>query len=383
MNRHLFLTSAVAVIASTAAFAQSSSTPRSSNSSTQVEQGAAARSDNPPASNDSTTPRSSTRSGAGQNAQSDQPSTSNQGTTPAQSSSSSHNDTQTNSAPANHTQPRASEENNRNDARSGDSDRHTTRDSDRDAARNSENSRASERESERNTSRQSDRDRDTAREPDRDRATNRDSGTDHSTARDSHRNTPERAGGNERVNLNEQQRTRVSQTLGKLDVRPITNVNFSLSVGTRVPRDIRLSPLPNDVIEIVPQYRGYDFVLVRDEIVIVDPSNYEIVAVLPHSGRANATGSAVREHRKMTFSDRDRAAIRKHVHSRTAERPATTTVTTEIRAGERVPEGVEVEAFPEEVYRDAPDLREYRYIYRDNHTYVVEPEERRVIEEID
>jgi Protein of unknown function (DUF1236) len=185
--------------------------------------------------------------------------------------------------------------------------------------------------------------------------------------------------------LNEQQRTRISQTIGKLDVRPITNVNFSLSVGTRVPRDIHLSRLPSDVVEIVPQYRGYDFVLVRDEVVIVDPSSYEIVAVIPHSGRAAATGPAVREHRKMTFTDRDRAAIRKHVHSRTAERPTTrtTTVTTEIRAGEPVPDGVEIEAFPEEVYREAPDLREYRYIYRDNHTYVVEPEERRVIEEID
>jgi hypothetical protein len=58
-------------------------------------------------------------------------------------------------------------------------------------------------------------------------------------------------------------------------------------------------------------------------------------------------------------------------------------VRTEIRRGERVPEGVEVETFPEEVYRDAPTLREYRYINRDSHTYIVEPQERRVIEEID
>ncbi|WP_456702167.1 DUF1236 domain-containing protein [Bradyrhizobium sp. USDA 4449] len=45
--------------------------------------------------------------------------------------------------------------------------------------------------------------------------------------------------------------------------------------------------------------------------------------------------------------------------------------------------GVEVEAFPEEVYRDSPSLREYRYINRDSRTYIVEPHERRVIEEID
>jgi hypothetical protein len=28
-------------------------------------------------------------------------------------------------------------------------------------------------------------------------------------------------------------------------------------------------------------------------------------------------------------------------------------------------------------------LREYRYLHRDNRTYVVEPQERRIIEEID
>jgi len=50
----------------------------------------------------------------------------------------------------------------------------------------------------------------------------------------------------------------------RLDVRPLTNVHFSLSVGTMVPRDVRLPTLPADVAEIVPQYRGYSFVPVKD-----------------------------------------------------------------------------------------------------------------------
>ena len=55
----------------------------------------------------------------------------------------------------------------------------------------------------------------------------------------------------------------------------------------------------------------------------------------------------------------------------------------EIRRGARVPDTVEVEEFPETVYREAPSLRDYRYIHRENRTYLVEPAERRVIEEID
>jgi hypothetical protein len=65
------------------------------------------------------------------------------------------------------------------------------------------------------------------------------------------------------------------------------------------------------------------------------------------------------------------------------KRTSGSSVRTEIRRDERVPEGVEVEVFPEEVYRDSPTLREYRYIRRDTRTYVVKPRERRIIEEID
>lgn len=205
----------------------------------------------------------------------------------------------------------------------------------------------------------------------------------------SQQNTAERSSNtnvNASVNINDQQRTRISQSISHLNVQPLNSVNFSLSVGTVVPRDVRLQPLPSEVVEIVPQYRGYDFVLVKDEIVIVEPSSYKIVAVLPYSGRSTAAAPARTEQRKTTFSDRDREVIRKHARTRPVERERQTTgssVRTEIRTGERVPEGVEIQSFPEEVYRDAPTLREYRYIDRDSRTYIVEPQERRIIEEID
>jgi hypothetical protein len=206
---------------------------------------------------------------------------------------------------------------------------------------------------------------------------------------DRDRNTAERSSStnvNASVNINDQQRTRISQSVSHLNVQPLTNVNFSLSVGTVVPRDVRLQPLPADVVEIVPQYRGYDFVLVRDEIVIVEPSNYKIVAVLPYSGRSTAAAPVRSEQRRATFTDRDREVIRRHARARPVARESRTTgssVRTEIRMGERVPEGVEIEAFPDEVYQEAPTLREYRYIRRDSHMYIVEPQERRIIEEID
>ena len=88
---------------------------------------------------------------------------------------------------------------------------------------------------------------------------------------------------------------------------------------------------------------------------------------------------------KATFSDKDREVIRKHARSSRTEQRTTgsSTTTTRVRVGERLPESVEIRSFPETVYRESPSLREYRYIERDNRTYVIEPRERTIIEEID
>jgi hypothetical protein len=182
------------------------------------------------------------------------------------------------------------------------------------------------------------------------------------------------------ANLNESQRTRVSASIARLNVAPVNNVNFSLSVGTVVPRDVRFQPLPADVVEVMPQYRGYDFLVVRDDIVIVEPSTYKIVDVLPRAGRSTAAAPAPR---KTAFSDRDREVIRKHARSRTEQRTTGSATSTRVRVGDRLPDSVEIRSFPDEVYRESPTLREYRYIERDSRTYLIEPHERTIIEEID
>jgi hypothetical protein len=186
------------------------------------------------------------------------------------------------------------------------------------------------------------------------------------------------------ASLNDTQRTRISTSISKLNVAPINNVNFSLSVGTVVPRDVRFQPLPADVVEILPQYRGYSFLVVRDDIVIVEPSTYKIVDVLPRAGRSTAAAPAPASH-KVTFSARDREVIRKHARSTRLEQRTTgsSTASTRVRIGDRLPESVEVRSFPEEVYRESPRLRDYRFIERENRTYVVEPRERTIIEDIE
>jgi hypothetical protein len=80
--------------------------------------------------------------------------------------------------------------------------------------------------------------------------------------------------------LNSEQRTKITTVIKQQNIQPVTNVNFSVSVGTRVPRDVGFHPLPTEIISVYPDWRGYEFFLVGDQIVVVNPRSMEIVAVL-------------------------------------------------------------------------------------------------------
>jgi hypothetical protein len=142
---------------------------------------------------------------------------------------------------------------------------------------------------------------------------------------------------------------------------------------------VRIHTLPTEIVSIVPQYRGYSYFVTQEEIVIVEPRSYKIVTVLPKSGgsRAQATHSGSAK-AKPKFTSAQREVIRKQV----VQRPARSTTTT-VTVGEAVPDTVEIEEFPETVYREIPDIRAYRYYRTDRDVVIVDPADRHVVEIIE
>src|SRR4029079_19247576 len=89
------------------------------------------------------------------------------------------------------------------------------------------------------------------------------------------------AGGRGAANLTTEQKTKIRTVIKeKVHAQPVTNVNFSINVGNVVPRTVHFYPVPVEIVEIYPQWRGYNFILVNDEIIIIEPSSYKIVAVI-------------------------------------------------------------------------------------------------------
>jgi hypothetical protein len=86
------------------------------------------------------------------------------------------------------------------------------------------------------------------------------------------------AGGS--VKLSAEQRTTMRAAIKQNNARPMTNVNFSISVGSRVPNSVHFYGMPDEIVSFYPQWRGYDYFLVGDEIYVVNPRTHEIVAIL-------------------------------------------------------------------------------------------------------
>jgi hypothetical protein len=82
------------------------------------------------------------------------------------------------------------------------------------------------------------------------------------------------------VNINTEQQTEIRNVIVERSTKP-ADIDVDVSIGTAVPRTVVLEPLPPRVIEIVPQYQGYQyFVLADGRIIIVDPNSFEVVYVL-------------------------------------------------------------------------------------------------------
>jgi hypothetical protein len=77
-----------------------------------------------------------------------------------------------------------------------------------------------------------------------------------------------------------EKQTQIVSAIKQEKVEEATNVNFNISIGTAVPSSVRYYPLPARIVEIYPEWRGYDFIRVRGKYIIIRPQTHEIVYII-------------------------------------------------------------------------------------------------------
>jgi len=183
---------------------------------------------------------------------------------------------------------------------------------------------------------------------------------------------PGKSGSGNRVQLTEEKRSNVSQTVLKdRNVNRVTNINVSINVGTRLPRSVHLVGLPAAVIEIVPEYRSYSYFVKDDQICIVDPNSYEIVEIIQASGQvATRSGPAT-----LVLTDEERSIVLREVDMR----DGSTLGLGALVEGSDIPRDVKVRVFPETVVQKVPKLKGYSFFTAENRLAVVDQQGSKVL----
>jgi hypothetical protein len=81
--------------------------------------------------------------------------------------------------------------------------------------------------------------------------------------------------------LTEDKKEKLRELIKKANVDHAARMEFEVKLGAEVPRNLHFYPLPKEIAESVPEYSDFFYVVAREQIVVIDPVNYRIVALLP------------------------------------------------------------------------------------------------------
>ena len=77
-----------------------------------------------------------------------------------------------------------------------------------------------------------------------------------------------------------EKRTQITSAFKQEKIEETTSVNFNVSVGAVIPGSVRFYPIPSRIVEIYPEWRGYDVIRVHGRYIIVRPQTHEIVYII-------------------------------------------------------------------------------------------------------
>ena len=169
---------------------------------------------------------------------------------------------------------------------------------------------------------------------------------------------------------------RVHDTLIRTGER--TDIDVTINIGTPLPERVRPRPLPTTIIEIAPEYRGYDYVIIRDEIVIVEPKTRRVVEVL-HQGRGQVQGQN-RVGTSLRLTAAQRAKIIAYARQ---QRITSVQAQLDLQTGAAVPTDIDLVRLPDEIVTEIPDIQSYEFFVDSDQVVLVDPQSRKIVEVVE
>ena len=188
--------------------------------------------------------------------------------------------------------------------------------------------------------------------------------------------SPERAGPQQvnRIQASNEQRKGVRDRIfhdGHVDRIHAKDFGGKLIVGARVDRRHyrHLHRLTPAILALAPIYAGYSYLVVDDDICIVDPATYYVVDVIPSS--VEYAGGSSRP--QLALSAQEMSFIYASVPK---DRPVDVRI--RLALGAEIPGRVDLERFPVGVIDRVPQVESYRFIVVEDDVVIVDPQDRSV-----
>jgi uncharacterized protein DUF1236 len=83
--------------------------------------------------------------------------------------------------------------------------------------------------------------------------------------------------------LSMEQQIKVAQLITK-QTPSLTSGAFSIQIDALVPADVELHPLPAEAEQLAPQLRGFGYVIVEEQIAVVNQRTRKVELVFPRWG---------------------------------------------------------------------------------------------------
>jgi hypothetical protein len=182
------------------------------------------------------------------------------------------------------------------------------------------------------------------------------------------------------AHLSNEQASHIADALRTTASPAQTSVNVNVNLDEPLAGNLELMPLPPSVVSIVPEYRGYDYVVVHDEIVIVQPSTRKVIEVIRRGGETHAMLEGGHE-RRLTLSQSQQRLIRDTV---TREHLPEAQVGEQLSYGVTVPLDVTLEPVPQPLIVQIPMIEQYRmFVMGGDRIVLVDPDTREVVDVIE
>jgi hypothetical protein len=188
--------------------------------------------------------------------------------------------------------------------------------------------------------------------------------------------TAPRPGGNAaavgKVQISSTTATRISEAL--ISTAPATsqNINIAVNIGAPLPGEVELLPLPPAVVSLVPEYQGFEYVVVNDQVAIVQPSTRVVVEIIAPTGVAAAPAAPPPAVVNLTDAQQQLLLESVQDESPQAQMP-------ELADGQTVPQNIELMPVPSAVVAQVPMIERYRVAAGNHRVVLVDPGTRVVV----